>query len=424
MRLDEFVEFEENERAERRRLASEKSYEILEHLERFQHRFDEVVSGDSLVGSVSPSIFVGRANYPDVSAGILAPVGREEDAARFETSAGWYDEGVSIADVFERRTSLLNSNRRAPANVHDAWDGFVGVQREVAIADRPVSVEIGLADRPELDFDVSREDVSTPTGPRAPARTASLGENPHVPRPVEKTLEDDDWKAQGAVNYLYNRGFDVYEVNTILSAGALGVGENRRLVPTRWSITAVDDTVGNYLRGAVRSNPGVDEVSVWHDTFLGNEFWIVLAPGRWEYELVEMKAPGSVWNPDPEAGMWLASDREGYEGRTDYPSETAGAYHAARLGVLEHLDEVGRQAKALVLRHVSPDYWGPAGVWQVREAVRHAFEGESGTAETFAEAVRGVTDRLPVSTADLRRSSTMCAGLQTSLDDFTSRGDA
>jgi hypothetical protein len=150
----------------------------------------------------------------------------------------------------------------------------------------------------------------------------------------------------------------------------------------------------------------------------------VLAPGRWEYELVEMKAPGSVWNPDPEAGMWLASDREGYEGRTDYPSETAGAYHAARLGVLEHLDEVGRQAKALVLRHVSPDYWGPAGVWQVREAVRHAFEGESGTAETFAEAVRGVTDRLPVSTADLRRLSTMCAGLQTSLDDFTSRGDA
>jgi hypothetical protein len=418
MRLDEFVEFEENERAERRRLASEKSYEILEHLERFQHRFDEVVGGDTLVGSVSPSIFVGRANYPDVSAGILAPVGREEDAARFETSAGWYDEGVSIADVFERRTSLLNSNRSTSASVHDAWDGFVGVQREVAIADRPVSVEIGLADRPELDFDVSREDVSTPTGPRARARTASLGENPHVPRPVQKTLEDDDWKAQGAVNYLYNRGFDVYEVNTVLSAGALGVGENRRLVPTRWSITAVDDTVGNFLRGKVRSNPGVDEVSVWHNTFLGNEFWVVLAPGEWEYELVEMKAPGSVWNPDPESGMWLASDREGYEGRTDYPSETAGAYHAARLGVLEHLDEVGRQAKALVLRHVSPDYWGPAGVWQVREAVRHAFDGESGTAETFGEAVRGVTEQLPVSTADLRRSSTMCAGLQTSLRDF------
>jgi hypothetical protein len=419
MRLDEFVEFEDDERAERRRLAQEKSYEILDHLETFQHRFDDVVSDDAIVGSVSPSIFVGSSNYPDVSAGILAPVGRETDAARFETSAAWYDEGVSIDDVFERRTSLLNSNRQAAADVHDAWDGFVGVQREVAIADRPVSVEIGLADTPALDFDVGRRDVSTPTGPRAPAQRASLTENPHVPRPVKKTLEDDDWNAEGAINYLYNRGFDVYEVNTILSAGALGRGENRRLVPTRWSITAVDDTVGQFLRGRVRTNPSVDEVSVHHETFLGNEFWVVLAPGEWEYELVEFKAPGSVWNPDPETGYWLASEHEGYEGRTAYPEETAGAYHAARLGVLEHLDAVGRQAKALVLRHVSPEYWGPAGVWQVRENVRHAFDGESGTAETFEGAVRTVMGQLPVSMPDLRRKSTMCAGLQASLSDFS-----
>jgi hypothetical protein len=420
MRLDEFVEFEENERAERRRLVAEKSYEIVDHLERFQHRFDDAVGGGSLVGSVSPSIFVGTANYPDVSAGILAPVGREADAERFETSAGWYDEGVSIGDVFERRTSLLNSSRGTSANVHDAWDGFVGTQREVAIADRPVSVEIGLADRPALDFDVGRRDVSTPTGPRAPARSASLTENPHVPRPVQKTLEDDDWKAQGAINYLYSRGFDVYDVNTILSAGALGVGEERRLVPTRWSITAVDDTVGQFLRGAVRSNPGVDEVTVHHETFMGNRFWVILAPGEWEYELVEMKAPGSVWNPDPDAGMWFASEHEEYEGRTGYPSETAGAYHAARLGVLEHLHERGRCGKALVLRYVSPEYWGPAGVWQVRESVRHAFDGEYGVAETVADAVRAVVDRLPASVplATLRRKSTMCAGLQTSLGDF------
>jgi hypothetical protein len=421
MRLDEFMEFEDDERAERRRLAAEKSYEILDHLERFQHRFDDVVSGDSLVGSVAPSVFVGSGSYPDVSAGILSPVGREADAERFETSAAWYDEGVSIGDVFERRTSLLNSSRGATANVHDAWDGFVGTQREVAIADRPVSVEIGLADRPDLDFDVGRRDVSTPTGPRAPARSATVTENPHVPRAVERTLEDDDWRAQGAINYLYNRGFDVYEVNTILSAGALGVGENRRLVPTRWSITAVDDTVGQYLRGSVTSNPSVDAVSVHTETFLGNEFWVILAPGDWEYELVELKAPGSVWNPDPEAGMWLASEHEGHGGRTAYPEETAGAYHAARLGVLEHLDERGRQAKALVLRHVSPDYWGPAGVWQVRESVRHAFDGEAGTAETLGDAVRAVAERLPVSVADLRRKSTMVAGLQASLTDF---GDA
>jgi hypothetical protein len=422
MRLDEYVDIQSNERAERRRLAQEKSYGILDHLETFQDRFEETVQGDSLFGSVSPSIFVGRANYPSVSTGILAPVGHEDDAGEFETSAAWYSEGLSIEDVFYRRTSLLNSNRTATADVHDAWDGFVGTQREVAIADRPVSVEIGLDGEPDLDFDVSDADVATPTGPRARAQSASLAENPHVPRPVEKTLEDDDWNAQGAMTYLYRRGFDVYDINTILSAGALGQSAQRRLVPTRWSITAVDDTVGQYLRGTIRDAQSVDGVEIWRNEYLGNAFWVILAPGRWEFELVEMKAPGSVWNPDPEAGMWLASDREGYEGRTGYVDETAGAYHASRLGVLEHLSDRNRQAKVLVLRHVSDEYWGPVGVWQVREAVRNAFEDEHADAETFADAVRGVVEYLPVSMADLRRKSTMVAGLQSSLADFVTAG--
>ncbi|WP_152040579.1 DNA repair protein NreA [Salinigranum salinum] len=421
MRLDDYLDIEANERAERRRLAEQKSYAILDHLQTFQERFDEVVQGDSIYGGVSPSIFVGRANYPRVSTGILSPVGvgDDADAATFETSAAWYDEGVSISDVFRRRTSLLNSNQSTEVErVHDAWDGFLGVQREVAIADRPVTVEIGLDGRPDLDLDPGRDDIATPTGPRARARSAELGENPHVPRPVEKTLEDDDWNAQGAMTYLYRRGFDVYDINTILSAGALGRGENRKLVPTRWSITAVDDTLGEYLRGRIRDAPSVDGVEVYRNEFLGNAFWVVLAPGQWEFELVEMKAPGSVWNPDPEAGVWLAADREGREGRTGYVEETAGAYHASRLGVLEHLESRGRQAKALVLRHVSDDYWGPCGVWQVRESVRDAFDEEGGRAETLGEAVRSVSEYLPVSLGRLRRKSTMVSGLQATLTDF------
>ncbi|WP_253736294.1 DNA repair protein NreA [Halohasta salina] len=419
MRLSEFIEYEANERAERRRLAAKKSYEILDRLEGVDDQFADVAD-DGAFGSVSPSIFVGRAGYPEVSTGLLSPVGNEADAAQFATSGEWYTEGVSIGDVFERRTSLLNASQSTPVetNVHDAWNGFLGVQREVAIADRPVGVEVGLDGTPELDVGLSPGDVSTPTGPRARANEATLTENPHVPRPVEKTLEDDDWAATGAMNYLYGRGFDVYEINTILSAGALGQQDNRRLVPTRWSITAVDDTIGQFLRGKQRSAPSVDTVQVFHNEYLGNSFWMILAPGQWEFELVEFKAPGSVWNPDPEAGIWLASDYEGKSGRTSYVDQTAGAYYAARLAVLEHLDAIGRQAKALVLRHVSDEYWGPVGVWQVREAIRHAFDGERGESETFDAAIRGIVDRLPVSMAQLRRQSTLAAGRQSGLDAF------
>jgi hypothetical protein len=417
MRLDEFIEgFERDGAAERRRLAQEKSYAITDHLEDVERQFEEVVQGDSLFGSTAPEIFVGRSNYPDVSTGLLSPMDREADPTDFATSGEWYRQGFDIDDVLQHRTGLLNSTRSSEVNVEDVWDGFVGVQREVAIADHPVDVEVGLDGAPDLDLTV--DDITTPTGPRARARDADLAENPHVPRPVEKTLEDDDWQAQGAMTYLYRRGFDVYDVNTILSAGALGRGRNRRLVPTRWSITAVDDTVGQYLRGRIRNAPSVDEVQVWYNEYVGNDYWVILAPGNWEFELVELKAPGSIWNPEPDGDYYMAADSETYEGRTEYVDETSGAYYASRLAVLEHLEETDRQATCLVIRHASESYWAPVGVWQIREGVRHAFEGEPATAETFHDAVRQLESALPVSLADLRRKSEMVAGIQSQLTDF------
>jgi len=425
MRLDEFMDdLEPDAEARKRRLAREKSYEITEYLEDFERAFEESVQGDALFGSTSPSVFVGRSGYPDVATGLLSPVAGNADPEALVTDASWYG-AVGIEDVVQRRSSLLNSNRRAnvrdagklddSASVHDAWDGFLGTQREVAIAGDPVDVEIGLDETPELDLDGG--DVSAPRGPRARANRAELAENPYVPRPVKKTLEDDDWRAEGAMTYLYRRGFDVYEINNVLSAGALGRGENRRLVPTRWSITAVDDTVGQYLRGRLRGTQSIDGLEVHENEFMGNRYWVVLAPGNWEFELVEMKAPGSIWNQG-DGDVWMSAASEGFEGRTGYVDETAGAYYAARLGVLEHLVDRGRQAKCLVLREVSDDYWAPVGVWQIRESIRNAFDGEHGESEDFASAVDAIAPHLPVSKARLRRKSSMVSGLQSSLGDW------
>lgn len=430
MRLDDYIEgMEPDTDAERRRLAAERSYEVTEYLEDVADRVAETVQGDAVFGRTAPSVFVGHSGYPEVSSGILSPVAAEAEAAEFRTSDAWYRQGLDIDDVLQYRTGLLNARQRTAASVdvHETFEGFVGVQREVAIADRPVDVEIGLAGSPSLD--VSLDDVGGPRGPTAGAREAKLTENPHVPPAVEKVLGDDEWRAEGAMTYLYRRGLDVYDIHDVLSAGALGLAERRRLVPTRWSITAVDDTVGGYLRGQVRDCPSIDEVEVRVNTYMGNRYWVVLTPGRWEFELVEMKAPGSVWNPAPEGEVWIGSAHEGYEGRSSYVEETAGAYYAARLGVLEHLADRGRQAKALVLREVSDDYWAPVGVWQVRESVRNAFEGpprpaaedlagRTGTAPTFDAAIDRIAAELPVSRTRLRRSSELVAGRQRGLDAF------
>ncbi len=417
MRLEEFIEdFQRDEAADRRALARQKSYEITDYLDDVEREFESALQGDSLYGSTAPDIFVGRSNYPRVSTGLLSPVAGDADPADYATSGEWYSREYQIDDVLQRRTGLLNSTRATRVDVDDVWDGFVGVQREVAIADHPVDVEIGLDSVPEIDL--SLDDISSPTGPRATAAHADLTENPHVPRPIEKTLSDDDWRAEGAMTYLYRRGFDVYDINTILSAGALGQGDRRRLVPTRWSITAVDDTVGQYLRGQIRNAGSIDEVQVWYNEYMGNHYWVILAPGTWEFELVEMKAPGSIWNPDSGGEYYLAAASEGYEGRTGYVEETAGAYYASRLAVLEELVDRDRQATCLVLRHASDAYWAPVGVWQVREGVRHAFDGEYAVAETFHGALTDLQSQLPVSRERLRRKSTLVSGLQSRLADF------
>ena len=419
MRLDEYVDdLDRDESVELRRLAEEKSYAITEHIDDARTRLDETLSGDTLVGSTAPSVFVGRSSYPQVSAGVLAPVGDEADAADYATTGEWYRKGYGIDEVFERRSGLLNSTRRSNVDAEDVWDGFVGTQREVAIADRPVDIELGLDGTPGFDLDGSLEDIAAPRGPRVGADSARVTENPSVPRAIETTLSDDDWRASGAMTYLYRRGFDVYEINNVLSVGALGRGENRRLVPTRWSITAVDDTIGQYLRGTIENAPVIDRTRVWHAEYMGNEYWVVAAPGEWEFELLELKAPGSIWNPDPEGQLYMAADSEGYEGRSEYVDETSGAYYAARLGVLEALEARDRQAKVFVIRHATNGYWAPVGVWQIRESVRDAVSGEGAVAESFHGAVRELVPRLPVSMADLRRKSTMAAGVQSDLSAF------
>ncbi len=95
MRLDDYIEeLEPDEEAERRRLAKEKSYAITDHLADFERRFDDALSGDALVGSTSPSIFVGRSNYPDIPVGLLSPVGDEEAAEEYVTDGNWYRQGT------------------------------------------------------------------------------------------------------------------------------------------------------------------------------------------------------------------------------------------------------------------------------------------------------------------------------------------
>ena len=69
---------------------------------------------------------------------------------------------------------------------------------------------------------------------------------------LEKSFYDTDLKAREAVMNLHNKDVPFSAMQKAFSVGAFGLKKNRRLVPTRWSITACDSTIADNLLKEVR----------------------------------------------------------------------------------------------------------------------------------------------------------------------------
>ena len=214
-----------------------------------------------------------------------------------------------------------------------------------------------------------------------------------VSKKVDKTISDTDLKAENAVSFLYDHKIPISKIEKIFSVGLLGLPFQRRLVPTRWSITGVDDIIGKGIRNKVKSYQQLSEVQVFHNEYIGNHYEIILLPGAYEYELIEMKKPKSVWNPYGKHSV-IYSDYESYWGRKDYASATGGAFYAGRLSVLEYLDKIKRQSTILIIREVLPAYYAPLGIWQMRETIRGAFKNKPEKFNSFNEALRKISTRI------------------------------
>ncbi len=304
----------------------------------------------------SSSVFIGSHNYPEISSGVLSP-SHTGNPKMMDNPKAWYEKELNIEKIASLRTSLINSRSQDESME----------QKEIAMARKPVNIEIELDKKPSNNGIAGRV---KPVSNSADMKNLILGENPSVNRKIEKAYYDTDLKAEKAVTNL-SKDLDVYKLQNAFSAGLLGEKDNRKIVPTRWSITAVDDQASKDVRERVKMYQELGETRYFKNSYLGNDFHIFLIPGRWEYELMEIKRPNSTWNASKRT--FIAQNYEPFNGRKSYADECAGAYYAARLGALEYLNRINRQAKVLILRDVRPEYWAPLGVWIIRETVRNGF---------------------------------------------------
>ncbi len=310
----------------------------------------------------SPNVFVGRFGYPEVNVGILGVENYEEH----DNPLLWSKENYDIAKIINLRSSLINSNFKA--KITGFKERFMEMSKEVGMAEKPVDVEIGLSKKPV--FSLSFNQDTMPHGPNVELKKARITENPKIPGIVDKVVDDTDLKASLAINELYKKEIDEHYLTRLLSVGTLGMKKQRKLVPTRWSITAVDDTLAKSMIKDVKDY-NLHDYAVFFGGHLGNYYVAIFFPEVWSYELFETYVGKSTWHDSEE--VTTMTDYEGYDGRKDYASNTVGGYYAARLAVLEYLKKVKRQSSVLLLRFITGEYYAPLGVWVVREATRKAL---------------------------------------------------
>lgn len=353
-----------------------------------------------IFGASPSAFFVGDWNYPKVLVGPLVPP-VHDGTDIFDLPEGWH--GKNLDEIIRFRSLLVRSKEFVKVGDARNPTGYLEKSQEIVMSKRPVDVELVLKKTPHFGLEFSQ--FSPPTGPSGFVESIKIAENPKVPRVVDK-ITSDDIKASKGISILYDKDIAVSHISKLLSAGLLGEQKNRKLVPTRWSITATDDMLSKNHLKKVKTSPEINKFEVYHDEDLGNRFLVFLFPSSWCYEFLECWLPGSMFLESSLSPSVIA-DYELYDGRKEYASLTAGAYYAARFSVTEHLFEKGRQAGALVFMEVHPSYHTPVGVWRVREITRTALEKKPEMFDTELDAEKRIGEILSLSFERYKEKSTI-----------------
>lgn len=325
----------------------------------FKEALQTKLSSKTFFGPSPPTVLVGEKSYPNVVLGPGVMLAENTRPDFLENPARWLD--ASLDELLAMRLSLFFGKMQRPVNAAVKADSAVAVLQDSAASAKTVDVEITV--KGELRVLPGFGVRSAPYGPSARIENLSLVGNVSVPRKVDSYI-NDEVSAEQALSTLHRSGFNEYYLTRVFSAGLLGRSRERRLVPTEWSITAVDDILSKKLFEQVKHYNIISEFRVHSFSAVENSGHVLLTPTPWMYELLE------GWLKHPNNPPY--SDHEYLKPRTSYAENTGGAYYAVRLALLQHLSARKEQSGAVVFFEIHPG-WIPLGVWRFREIVRKAL---------------------------------------------------
>jgi hypothetical protein len=318
-------------------------------------KYGNVFSSDSISGTSPPSVFVGSYNYPKVFVGPMVPP-IHGNTELLDSPEKW--KGKSLEEIINFRLNLVRGIQKIPI---DQTEGrYIENLQEVTMSSKPTDLDLTF--NKKISSNISLDGESAPFGPIGEIKSANFSGS-NSTKPIEKIFYDKDMKAEDAVLKLYNSGIEISKIQKCFSIGMLG--KKRKLVPTKWSITATDDIISKSIVEKILENNIIEVYKIFSYEHLGNIFSVILFPHRWVFEMIE------AWYSNGVIGF--GSDYEDARG-IKHPPHIAGAYFAAKLAVSEYLLKNKIQAGVLIFREIRPEYSIPVGVWQVREGIREAMK--------------------------------------------------
>lgn len=330
-------------------------------------------------GSSPPSLFVGEYGYPHVRVGPMVPP-YHGDTSILDNPELWL--GKSLEEIVNYRINLLKGTMIH--NVSKISDRYIESLQDMALSKRAVDSTMTFEKIPSQylnEMVLSKSYLEEiPTVFSAPVSEFKIYPSTSDEK-IEKKYYDGDLLASDAVVELYENNVDIARIAKVLSIGMLGRKKNRKLVPTKWSITAADDIVSMNLLKKIKDNTVLDCYLVFYFNHLGNYYSIIFIPDDvWNFEMIES------WI-DTNGRVHIGSDYESGKNIEHYPS-IAGAYFAARLAAAEYLFKKRKKSSVLILREIHPEYFMSLGVWQIREGIRESLKFKGKKFETFDSALK------------------------------------
>ena len=341
-------------------------------------KYGNLFSSDSISGTSPPSVFVGSYNYPKVFVGPMVPP-IHGDTSLLDNPEKW--KGKSLEEIINFRLNLVRGIQKTP--IEQTEGKYIENLQEVTMSSKPTDLDLTF--NKNVSTNISIDGESAPFGPVGEIKSAKFSGSVST-KPIEKIFYDRDMKAQDAVLKLYNSGIEISKIQKCFSIGMLG--QKRKLVPTKWSITATDDIISKSIVNEILENNLIDTCNIFSFEQLGNIFSVILFPHRWIFEMVE------AWYSNGILGF--GSDYEDARG-INHPPHIAGAYFAAKLAVSEYLSKNKIQAGVLIFREIRPEYAIPVGVWQIREGVREAMKQKPQIITKFNDALEIAATKTSVS---------------------------